>query len=85
MLEAGVATIASAHVFSTFPELAYGTELFGPLLLTEEILQAPLGYGDYSLKLPLGPGLGVALDEDKVAFFRRDRANRPSFSIPPTQ
>lgn len=85
MLEAGVATIASAHVFSTFPDLAYGTELFGPLLLTEEILQEPLGYGDFSLAVPLGPGLGVALDEDKIAFFRRDRADRPSISIPATQ
>lgn len=85
MLEAGVATIASAQVFSTFPDLAYGAELFGPLLLTEEILQAPLGYGAFSLTLPTGPGLGVALDEDKIAFFRRDRADRPTISIPATR
>ncbi len=39
MLEGPVGTIASAHVFSTFSNLAYGTELFGPLLLTEQILK----------------------------------------------
>ena len=73
MLEAGVGTAASAHVFATFPKLAWGTELFGPLLLTEEILTEPLDYADFSLGVPTGPGLGVALDEDKIARFRRDR------------
>jgi muconate cycloisomerase len=73
MLEAGVGTAASAHVFATFPKLAWGTELFGPLLLTEEILTEPLDYADFSLGVPTGPGLGVALDEDKIALFRRDR------------
>ncbi|KKW90190.1 muconate/chloromuconate family cycloisomerase [Sphingobium chungbukense] len=73
MLEAGVGTAASAHLFSTFPTLAWGTELFGPLLLTEEILAEPLRYGDFELQVPVGPGLGVTLDEDKVAHFRRDR------------
>ena len=73
MLEAGVGTAASAHVFATFPKLAWGTELFGPLLLTEEILAEPLDYADFSLGVPTGPGLGVTLDEDKIAWFRRDR------------
>ncbi len=73
MLEAGVGTAASAHLFATFPKLAWGTELFGPLLLTEEILAEPLDYADFSLGVPKGPGLGIALDEDKIARFRRDR------------
>lgn len=73
MLEGAVGTIASAHVFSTFRELQWGTELFGPLLLTEEILQVPLSYRDFELALPTAPGLGIDLDEDRVHFFRRDR------------
>jgi len=72
MLEGAVGTIASAQVFATFPELQWGTELFGPLLLTEEILVEPLDYSDFSLEVPNGPGLGIALDEDRVAFFARD-------------
>jgi len=76
MLEAGVATAASAHVFSTFVNLSFQTELFGPLLLTEEILEEPLAYADFGLTVPEGPGLGVSLDADKVAFFRRDAARR---------
>lgn len=72
MLEGAVGTIASAHLFATFPHLQWGTELFGPLLLTEEILRAPLDYSDFELTVPGGPGLGLELDEDRVAFFARD-------------
>lgn len=78
MLEAAVGTAASAHLAATLPRLDWGTELFGPLLLTEEILAEPLAYGDFALQVPTGPGLGVALDEDRVAFFRRDRDAVPA-------
>jgi len=73
MLEGSIGTIASAHAFATFPSLSWGTELFGPLLLTQDILAQPLTYGDFALQLPQGPGLGITLDEDRVARFRRDR------------
>jgi muconate cycloisomerase len=72
MLEGAVGTVASAHLFATFPSLAWGTELFGPLLLTEEILATPLEYRDFALRLPTGPGLGIELDDDKLAFLRRN-------------
>ncbi|MBD9651555.1 muconate cycloisomerase [Ensifer sp. ENS09] len=72
MLEGGVGTVASAHVFSTFANLQWGTELFGPLLLTEEILATPLDYSDFELTVPDGPGLGIELDEDRLKFFARD-------------
>jgi muconate cycloisomerase len=76
MLEAGIATAASAHLFATFPSLSFGTELFGPLLLTEEILETPLAYADFALAVPEAPGLGVRIDADKLAFFRRDAARK---------
>jgi len=72
MLEGAVGTIIAAHAFATFANLQWGTELFGPLLLTEEILAAPLEYSDFSLTVPDGPGLGITLDDDRVAFFARD-------------
>ena len=78
MLEGAVGTVASAHVFATFRDLQWGTELFGPLLLTEEILAQPLQYQDFQLAVPTAPGLGIALDEDRVQFFRRDKKRSAS-------
>ncbi|MCY1220619.1 Muconate cycloisomerase 1 [compost metagenome] len=71
MLEGSVGTIAAAHGFCTLPQLAWGTELFGPLLLKDDIVQQRPEYRDFSLHLPEGPGLGLALDEDKLAHYRR--------------
>ena len=71
MLEGSVGTIASAHAFSTFENLAYGTELFGPLLLTEEILKTPLQYENFELVVPNTTGLGIEMDEDKIDQLRR--------------
>jgi muconate cycloisomerase len=82
MLEGGIGTVASAQLFSTFPRLEWGTELFGPLLLTEEILEEPLEYGEFSLKVPTGPGLGISIDEDRLNRFRRDRAERSFTYLP---
>lgn len=74
MLEGSIGSVASAHGFAALPRLAWGTELFGPLLLKDDIVAVRPVYDDFSLELPAGPGLGLALDEDKLAFYRRDRA-----------
>lgn len=75
MLEGTIGTIAAAHCFGTLPHLQWGSELFGPLLLSEDIVTTPLRYQDFELHIPSGPGLGVELDEDKVKFHRRDRSD----------
>jgi muconate cycloisomerase len=82
MLEGAVGTVASAQLFATFPELEWGTELFGPLLLGEEILVQPLDYSEFSLAVPSGPGLGIELDEDRLERFRRDRPERSVHALP---
>ena len=71
MLEGGIGTAATAHVCSTFADLAWDTELFGPLLLTEEVLREPLVYRDFELQVPTGPGLGVEIDTDKLRTLQR--------------
>ena len=71
MLEGAIGTAASSHVFATFGDLAFGTELFGPLLLTQEVLQEPLVYRDFLLQVPTGPGLGVTIDMDRLHALRR--------------
>ncbi|MCF5545364.1 enolase C-terminal domain-like protein, partial [Pseudomonas salomonii] len=72
MLEGGIGTLASAHAFLTLNTLAWGTELFGPLLLTEDILTEPPVYRDFELHVSTAPGLGLAIDEERLAFLRRD-------------
>lgn len=71
MLEGTVGTIASAHAFSTLESLEWHTELFGPLLLTEDVVIEQPQYRDFQLMLPGGAGLGIQLDDDKLAFFSR--------------
>ena len=71
MLEGSISTLAAAHLFATVDKLEWGTEMFGPLLLQDDILVERLDYSDFTLKLPKGPGLGVALDEDKVRHYTR--------------
>lgn len=67
MLEGPIATAASAHLFAALPVCHWHTELFGPLLLTDEILNTPLAYEEFSLQVPKGPGLGIELNEAAVS------------------
>lgn len=72
MLETGLGTAAALQLFSTVETLHWGTEFFGPLLLTGEILAEPITYRDFCVVIPRGPGIGVTLDPEKIAYFRRD-------------
>ena len=76
LLEGSVGSIAAAHVFAACPTLAWGTELFGPLLLKDDVVVDRPSYRDFELQLPQTPGLGVQLDADKLAFYRRDRVSQ---------
>ena len=73
MLEGPIGTAASAHVFSTFPSLNFDTELFGPLLLTDDILVQPLDYQNFNLAVPTAPGLGIEVDQDKVYHYAKQQ------------
>ena len=72
MLETGLSTAAALQLFSTVETLHWGTELFGPLLLTDEILAEPIVYRDFCVEVPQGHGIGATLDPDKINFYRRD-------------
>ena len=71
MLEGSIATSAAVQAYSTLPRLEWGTELFSPLLLKDDIVIEPLQYHNYGVEVSDKPGLGMALDEDKVNFYRR--------------
>jgi muconate cycloisomerase len=71
LLEGTIGSIASAHAFSTIKNMAWGTELFGPLLLTDDIVKTKIDFSNGTLSLPQGAGLGVELDEEKLNYYRR--------------
>ena len=72
MLETGLGTAAALQLFATIEALDWGTEFFGPLLLTDEILAEPITYRDFCAEVPKGNGIGATLDPGKIAFYRRD-------------
>lgn len=80
LLEGSVGSVAAAHVFASVPQLAWGTELFGPLLLVDDVVVERPRYADFCMTLPEGPGLGLTLDEDKLEHYRRDR-HRASVAV----
>lgn len=83
MLEGPIGTAASAHVFSTYPSLNFDTELFGPLLLTDDVLAQPLDYKNFGLTVPTGAGLGIEVDKDKVYHYAKQSGiTLPKFSEP---
>lgn len=76
MIEGQIGTSAYAQVFATLPRLAWGCQLFGPQLLTDDVAAAPVvRYEQFDLVVPDRPGFGVELDEDKVKFYSRRAAH----------
>ncbi len=73
LLEGTIGTIASAHAFAACESLEWGTELFGALLVKDDVVVERATVNDFELAVPDLPGLGVSIDEDKLAFYRRDR------------
>ncbi|KRB84000.1 muconate/chloromuconate family cycloisomerase [Noviherbaspirillum sp. Root189] len=73
LLEGTIGSIASAHAFAACRRMDWGTELFGPLLLKDDIVVERASVVDFELAVPDAPGLGVAIDEDKLAHYRRDK------------
>ncbi len=81
MLETAVGTAACAHLFAALPDLRLGSELFGPLRLESDLAASPILVRDGVIDVPTGPGLGVALDEDRIAFLARPH-DQPSRARP---
>ena len=77
MLETSIGTAACAHLYASLPDLAFGCECFGPLRLEADLVTAPMTIQDGVLSLPAGPGLGVTLDAERIAFLTR-RADLPA-------
>lgn len=66
MVECGVGTAAGAHFAASQPHATYPSDVKGPSLMEESILETPIRIEDGYTYVPDGPGLGVTLDEDAI-------------------
>ena len=66
LLESSIGAAAHLATFATLPDLHWGTEHFGPLILEHDPVIDSLTYRDFHVSLPTGPGLGVTPDPDAL-------------------
>jgi muconate cycloisomerase len=63
----GIASAMQVHLAAArFPALGHAVELFGHVMLEDDLIIEPLDYHGGAVSLPEGPGFGVALDEDAL-------------------
>ncbi|STV29323.1 L-Ala-D/L-Glu epimerase [Klebsiella pneumoniae] len=92
MLEGTVGTVASLHAWSTLP-LQWGTEMFGPLLLKDDIVSVPLTFADGQVALPQRRDLASSWMKTNCIFIPASRSGEQekkmlfkvemTFNIPP--
>ena len=71
MFETGIAHAAGAHLMAALPDLHLGCEFYmSTYYLREDILAEPFPVRDGMVHVPDGPGLGVAVDPDRLAGYR---------------
>jgi len=63
MIETSLGTAAYLHVALAAAPVTWGCELFGPLLLTGDVVAKPVEYLDGNILTLDGSGLGVDMDE----------------------
>lgn len=79
-LESSIGTAANLQLGAALGDLAWGSEWIGPAWLSDDLVVEPVRYERFELRVPEGPGLGVELDREKVAFYRRDKQPRVAAS-----
>ena len=73
-LELGVASAAMAHLAAATPGIGaeeFPCDILGPLAYEHDLLAESIEFRDGAVGVPSGPGLGVMLDEEMLARFRR--------------
>ncbi len=68
--ELGVTLAAMLHTAATLPNLTYDVDAHYHHLLDDVIVGGKMNYKDGSIAVPKGPGLGVELDEDRMARYQ---------------
>lgn len=69
--EFGIELAAMLHTASTIPEMTFAGDAHYHYLTDDIIVGGLMRYHDGCLAVPTGPGLGVQLDEEKMAKYER--------------
>jgi L-alanine-DL-glutamate epimerase-like enolase superfamily enzyme len=77
----GVTTYAAAHVIATCPNAMLANQTHYNLLDDDVIVGGPPAFLDGGLTLPEAPGIGVKLDEEKVAEYAELYEREGEFSV----
>jgi muconate cycloisomerase len=67
--ESSIGTAAAVHLACSVPSVDWGVSLTH-FYLAEDVVKSPLTLGDGIVTVPSGPGLGVDVDEGRVARFQ---------------
>jgi muconate cycloisomerase len=73
LMDAPIGFAASVHLYSAYG-ISLPVDLNGPQFIAEDYLGKPFPIERTVAKVPTGPGLGIDIDESKVARFARDLA-----------
>ncbi len=71
-LETTPGTAAQAHFYCATQNIISAAEMEGPWCYVDDVVRDPLELAQGMVKVPDGPGLGVIIDEEKVARYRID-------------
>jgi muconate cycloisomerase len=64
----GIASAVQVHLAAARArDLGHAIELFGHVMLEDDLITEPLDYAGGQVRVPDGPGFGVALDHDALA------------------
>lgn len=69
-LETSVGTAAAAHFYTATPNVISAAEIHGAPFYVDDVVTQPFEVVDGSIEVPRTPGLGVAVDEARVAEYR---------------
>ena len=69
--EFGIELAAMIHTAATIPTMTFAGDAHYHYLTDDIIEGGKLQYENGCIKVPLGPGLGVTLDEDKMKFYEK--------------
>jgi muconate cycloisomerase len=68
MFESGLGHAIGAQLIAATPNISLGCEFYQAcFFLTEDLLSAPFPIANGKVQVPSGPGLGVEVDEDRLA------------------